>query len=706
MAKQDNIKAQENFDRYSYLRDNGHLRFTEKANKCDNYFQGIQWDELVKRRLERMKKPVLTLNMTLATIAAVMGEQLENRASIAYIPSKEGTGEIAEQLTKTWIQIANNNKYDWLESDIFDDGVITSRGFIDLRIAFKDSLQGEVIMRKINPRNVLIDADGETYDPDDWNEVIITKWMNPLDIELLYGKDAADALKQTSGSLPYNFDNVERHQRTFAGFQLPPSNDTRGDQNLRRYIRVLERQFNVIRNAPHFVDPATGDMRLVPVNWTVARAERLAAQLDLVVIRKKVKQIYWTVTADNWVLHDEVSPFKHFTPIPYFPYFRHGQTIGIVENLVSPQELLNKTTSQELHVVNTTANSGWKLKRNSLRNMTIEELETRGAETGLVLELEDAGDAEKITPNPIPQGLDRIGFKAEDFIKKISGVSDSIRGFDRADVAAKAIEAKQQAGSVNLAKPFDNLARTRFIVARNTLDLVQQFYTEERILNITGLDLGQESEEIVINQRDATGRIVNDLTVGEYDVAVQTVPSRKSYSEGQFAQATALRELGVNIPDDILIENSNLGRKAEIAKRITGEGNPVKEEMEQLELQKARVEVANEQSEAILKRANAMLAMARVAQVQGQTRTDARQAALPGGGEGDAVKTGEAVKDGQRKDDDQDLKRQQAEEKMQLDRERFEFDKEMKEREAIEARRDKLKKEREQQAKASKGGGS
>jgi hypothetical protein len=56
-----------------------------------------------------------------------------------------------------------------------------------------------------------------------------------------------------------------------------------------------------------------------------------------------------------------------------------------------------------------------------------------------------------------------------------------MQGFDREDVAAKAIQAKRQAGSTNLAKPLDNLDRTDFILARNVLDLVQEFYTEERL---------------------------------------------------------------------------------------------------------------------------------------------------------------------------------------------------------------------------------
>src|SRR6185437_781403 len=108
-----------------------------------------------------------------------------------------------------------------------------------------------------------------------------------------------------------------------------------------------------------------------------------------------------------------------FTQVPFFPYFRRGRTMGIVENLLDPQELLNKTSSQELHIVNTTANSGWKIKKGSLKNMDADEVEQRGAQTGVVFELDDVNDMEKIQPNQIPTGVERITYKEEEHIKTI-----------------------------------------------------------------------------------------------------------------------------------------------------------------------------------------------------------------------------------------------------------------------------------------------
>jgi hypothetical protein len=216
-------------------------------------------------------------------------------------------------------------------------------------------------------------------------------------------------------------------------------------------------------------------MRPIPDSWSRDRIAAVREQFGLEVTKKLVKRVRWTAIADNVRLHDDWSPYEHFTVVPYFPYFRRGQTVGLVENLLGPQEMLNKISSQELHVVNTTANSGWKVKTGSLKNMTIEELETRGAETGLVIEADDVANIEKIQPNQTPQGLDRVSYKAEEHIKTISGVSDYQTGQAREDVSAKAVQLNQSRGMVNLAKPMDNLQRSDYIIARNVLDLVQAY---------------------------------------------------------------------------------------------------------------------------------------------------------------------------------------------------------------------------------------
>ena len=677
--------ATEQWMRYSYCRDRGHLQFLEKAHQCEEFFAGNQWSQADMTSLRLQRRPALTINKILSTLSTVFGVQIENRAEILFKPSYGSPAETAEALNKVWMQIAQNNQLQWVRSELFADGCIRGRGFLDTRLDFSDSLQGEVRITNLNSKNVVIDPDAEEYDPDSWSDVHVTKWLTPQDIAILYSKGDADILKNRDGSAyPYGYDSVERVRDRFGGNQLLAGYYGILDQhNVRRNVRVLERQYRRLDKAEHFVNVRTGDMRQVPSEWD---RDRIAFYLqnagpDVSVVKKLVRRIRWTVTADNLVLHDDWSPYKHFTVVPYFPIFRYGKTVGLVENLIGSQELLNKTSSQELHVVNTTANSGWKLKTGALKNMSVEELEMKGAQTGLVLELDDVAAAEKIQPNATPQGLDRISYKAEEHIKGISGVSDSMQGFDREDVAAKAIQTKRSAGATNMGKPLDNLARTDWILARNVLDMVQAHYIEERLFTITHNDPAKELETVAVNQWDeGEQRIVNDLTVGEYSITVTSQPYRESLEDSQFDQALAMRERGIAIPDSVLVENSRLLRKQEIIKAMEGDkDSPEAQQRAQLELRALEAEVATAEAEAMSKKADAELKMAKAQEALVSAQNGA-------GGESPEAKMAEIEVDAQLQREKMDrefaLKTEQMEREFALKERQFQQEAEIRQQQA------------------------
>lgn len=591
--------------RYSYIRDNGHLDYVHKAKKCEDFFTGLQWDANDLALLRTQKRPALTINKIISTLSTVMGEQIFNRSQIAFRPRNEGaTQDIADVLTKVFLQIDDNNQLTWVRSDVFADGIITSRGFYDVRLDFSDSVQGEVRITQLNPKNVLIDPDGEEYDPDKWNDVFVTKWMSPDMIAMLYSKEDAEYLRGRQESFfPYGYDSIDRERDRFG----TPRAVTYGmgavsSLGMVRNIRVIERQYRVMDRRDFFVDTKNGDLREIPAGWD---RERIALYLQtnpgVGVVKKLAPRIRWTVVADNLVLHDDWSPYSRFTVVPYFPYFRRGRTIGLVENLLGPQELLNKVSSQELHVVNTTANSGWKIKSGALRNMSIAELENRGAMTGLVLELDDIDGAEKITPNNTPQGLDRITYKAEESIKGISGVSDSMQGFDREDVAAKAIQQKAAKGAGNLAKPMDSLQRTDFLLARNVLDLIQNYYTEERVLHIVTDKLLGTTEQVKVNEVTAAGVIANDLSLGEYVAVVTLQPERDTFEDSQFDQALGMFEKGIPIPPEVLIQASRLKDKADIVRKLIGDPNdPEQQRQTQLKNRSQEAQVSEMEAKSML----------------------------------------------------------------------------------------------------------
>ena len=569
------------WSRFAHKMDDGHSDFCHKADRCWSFYFGEQWRRADKERLNSERRPALTINKIRPTVNTVLAEQLYNRTEIGFVPrNQDATDTTADVLTKVFKQISDNNRLDYLRSEMFFDGVVTSRGFLDLRINFDDTMMGEVRATLLNPKNVVVDGDAESYDPDDWSDVTISKWATNDDISVLYGEGKADKLlgREHSALLQYGSDAIDTMRNRF-GSQMDMAwvgGDATSDHTRKylRNLRILDHQYRQLDRQKHFVARETGDTRQVPEGWDRDRIAKFVQMTGLDVIDRVVRRIRWSVVCDDVVLFDDWSPYRHFTIVPYFPIFSHGRTAGLVEDLLGPQELLNKVSSQELHVINTTANSGYIVKAGELVNMSEEQLRAQGSTTGVVITVKDDVDKaiKKITPNQVPQGLDRITFKAEESIKTISGINDSMQGFDREDVAAKAIDKKKQSGQSGLAKPLDNLGLTDNIMARNILALVQDFYTEERVIMITADQTTGSQERVEINKA-AAGRIINDLTLGEYGVVTTNVPARESLQDSEFEQARSLRELGVQIPDETLVMTSRIRNKGELIRKITGDAN-------------------------------------------------------------------------------------------------------------------------------------
>ena len=579
------------FAHYIRARDNGHKKWLDEAKKFDRFYGGDQWDESDLSKLRKDGRPALTFNKILSTVNAALGEHASRAMELTFKPKRNASREVSRTLSQLANQILHDNRYEFVENSVVADGLIMDRGFFDIRIDFSDHLQGEVKITSVDPRTVLLDPDAKEYDPSTWNEVMTTKWLTPDDIANIYGQAKMDKLHtRVKAGQFHTYDSVKFEEERFG--DTDPANTPSVDLEDRqiRSIRVIERQYYRWQKQQYFVDPATGDMKEVPEGWDDEKVAMFAEQNQLTLHEKPNRKVRWTVTADDVVLFDEWSLYDAFTIVPYFPYFRRGRAFGMVRNLVSPQEALNKARSQTLHIVNTTANSGWTAEEGTLVNMTEDELEQRGAETGLVLiHARGSNPPQKIQPNSVPTGLTNIANETEYSIQAISGINDGALGMTSGQVSGKLMDRKTERAQMQLQQPFKNLSLTRRILGERLLKLIQNFYTEERVIQIThDDDPEKDAEELYINTVDAAGGIVNDVTRGRYDVSITTRVAVDNQDEAEFQHMIEMRQSGVMMPDDIIMRHSPLRNRDDIAERIRemqGTAEPSEEEIEMMMMQ-------------------------------------------------------------------------------------------------------------------------
>lgn len=608
--------ATHQYECYRWAYDNGHEEWMAKAQTCFEFWRGNQWDEKVLAQLTREGRPALRFNVIESLVRSMMGIQRALRNDVRFLPVSGANNETARVQDALWLHTQQQNNLDFLETEVYQKGLIMGRAYYDVRVKHNDSFQGEVRICSPRSQDIILDASIDTYDPAaGWPRVFHRRWVSYHDLVTQYGREKAEAVGYRG--MPewmYYEDKFMAQQMGRLPYYRSEPNEF---DSLQRAYLLLDQQHKVFKKKKVFVDLQTGDVSEIPETWDHNRiAAVLEATPGVGVTDQMRETVRWTTTCEEVVLHDEDSPYKQFTITPFFPSFVDGVTLGAVESLIDAQQLYNKITSQELHIINTTANSGWIVKRGALTNMNgVRELEQFGSKPGTVIEVnENVSDAiQKITPNSTPQGHDRLSFKADQIMRSLSGVSNQARGFAREDVAGEAILANQAAQDINFAGWLGNLHRTKQMLASRVLDCVQAHYTDTRAILINrGSSLQPEMEEIPINQPTPEGEVLNDVTQGKYTTTLIPAPARASMTEEDFKLMLMLRkEIGMAIPDNLLLELSPATNKAQIIQALQGDSNERQREAEALEAQHAQIEQQKALAQARKEEAAAQLNQAR-----------------------------------------------------------------------------------------------
>lgn len=573
-----------------------HVEWAKIGKMCVEFVEGNQWADDERQVLKEERRPCLQKNKIAPLARLLYGIFRQNRYDIKYLPGNDGMGidDIADVLTGVCKQIDEINQSKWNDAQVFQDGIQCSRGYLDTRLDFDRNRMGEVIERVKDPFTIYIDPDANSYDPNDhvngWGYFIENRWISPSDILKMFGKDAYEMINTQGNSFPvsqgYHAEVLDEvtpdrdfglgqmyNDKTLDYLQYAP--DDHINRN-RKLIRVLDCQHRILKNVDYFVDLESGQEKIIPDDWPRERVQAVlryleAKQVPINIASGMRYRVRWTITAADRVLYDKWSPYDHMTLTPYFPYFRRGKTRGIVEDLLDPQREINRRASAMLHIIMSTANSGWIYEDGSLTEDMEATLEEEGARPGINIKYAQGSQApQRIQPAAPPTSFKMLEDVATNDLKEIAGINDSALGqLDRVQ-SGKAIQARQKQSFIGAETYFDNFSRSRELKARIRLNLIQNFYTEPRIVRVRGGELGDD-QEIRYNYVDAAGSIINNISVGTYDIAIDEVPISSTFQQSQFEEGMELLKEGVPIPPDILVDLSSMPAKQSIKERMRDE---------------------------------------------------------------------------------------------------------------------------------------
>jgi hypothetical protein len=179
---------------------------------------------------------------------------------------------------------------------------------------------------------------------------------------------------------------------------------------------------------------------------------------------------------------------------------------------------------------------------------TIEWLKENISKPGTIL-VKKAGKEIRIERLPeLAQGWFELEQESKVDAKEISGIVDALLGTYKSGESGTAINLRRQGGLITVSMLFDNLRRTKKMLGRRNIGLVQEHYTTPRMLRIIG-----EKDPMTID------RSLSDKDVGVYDAVVDEGQNSPTNQLIQWEIVKEFVQLFPNmIPPEILMESAPL----------------------------------------------------------------------------------------------------------------------------------------------------
>jgi hypothetical protein len=184
----------------------------------------------------------------------------------------------------------------------------------------------------------------------------------------------------------------------------------------------------------------------------------------------------------------------------------------------------------------------------------------------------------RIQPEPPPAGIISALQGLDGDLKAVVGIYDPSQ-LPNGNQSGKAINGMQQQSDMTNFHYYDNLTRSIRQTGRIIVDLIPHIYDKERVLRIIGAD--GKGELVTLNQpsvdEQGVDKVLNDVTVGEYDIVMETGPgyaSKRAEAVDSMMGLFQAEPSLVQVAGDLLVRNMDFPGADIIADRLAA-SNPM-----------------------------------------------------------------------------------------------------------------------------------
>lgn len=494
----------------------------DEARRDYDFVAGEQWTDEEKAILRSQMRPTVVFNRIAPIVDTVSGSEIQNRQEVKYYPREIGDAKVNELYTSAAEWFRDQCMAEDEESDAFLDMLTCGLGWTETRLDFTENPDGEPIIERVDPLEIIVDAAARKANLLDARRVFRIKDMPRAEARELF-PDADPALLDAPWARDEDAKTKSmdppRYQRNEGG-----DDDVRDDD----LVTIVHAQWIEFEDTYSVTDPETGQKIPLTAEQAGAFEARAVAAGMKSPVRKGTKRV-WKQAFLGGELLEPVKPTLcdkcSWRALTGKRNRNDGTWYGLVRGMRDPQQWANKWMSQSMHILNTTAKGGILAETGAF--LDPKQAEASYARPDAITWMANGAiSAGRIMPKPgggMPSGFFDLMQFAVSSVRDVSGINLEIMG-QREGAQAGVLEyQRRQAAMTVMARYFDSLRRYRKSQGELLLSLIRDYLSDGRLVRIVG---DAEAQYVPLIKQDGAG---------EFDIVVDEAPSGPNQKEQTWA---------------------------------------------------------------------------------------------------------------------------------------------------------------------------
>jgi hypothetical protein len=519
-------------------------------------YAGDQWTQVEKTSLEQQKRMVLQLNKVRRVVNLYSGYERENRLSTVCAPVEDSDEDTADLLSDVMLYVYDKGDAHHVISEAFEHCLKTGLAIVGIYIDYsKDKVNGDIKFYWKPFNALMLDPYFTKRDLSDCDQASTR--------DLLSREQVKCMLPWVDPSIIDNIPTgIRDNKYQYLGIYRQ-YNSTYIAKNLLTYDQYWVR---VNKPQKYLVDLDTG----VTQEWNGTKEEEekireaIAQNENIQIINSYKRTVELNIIVGGRLLYSGPDPtgldcFPFVAIIGYFEPLLDTIELkiqGLVRSIYDAQRQYNRRHSQIIDLMESVINTGWISKNGAVVDPTM--LLQSGQSRNVVLNdgFDVNADIREINAPQVPPGYLQYQDIIDKNIMEIPGGSEELLGISStgdSQVSGRLAEVRASNGLKGNRGLYDNLEQTLKWLGQIVLKAIQINFTPGKVWRIT--------------KRDPTPEFFSG-EFGQYDSVIKQAILTQTQKAAYYYQLLQLREIGIAIPDDEIVDAAPLQGKIRLRQKM------------------------------------------------------------------------------------------------------------------------------------------